>query len=128
MGYTLTSKLERRFNYEEVKEWFKKHKKEIIVGAAAIGGAAFYFLIKNKSSVRANLSFNIHFDSNDGLSTCYDRYNKDYYNFTLNSLNLGLADLGRLGEMIAEKLPIVKTDNAHISSITGTYSTCNKQD
>lgn len=107
---------------KKVKEWVKKYKKEIIIGVTAVvGGASLYFLIKNKAAITGKISLNIRFDNDEDLGMRKWKC-RDYYNITINDSDLKLSDLGKLGEMIGDALPIIKADDASISSISTSYS------
>lgn len=99
---------------KKVKQWAKDHKKEIIVGVAAAGGTALYFLGKEKKikGVKAGLklSFNFLDGEEDG----------DYYsllsesdcrtNLVLHKPGYTVGDLGKIGVELMKNIPSLTKD------------------
>lgn len=99
---------------KKVKTWFKEHKKEIIVGAVAAGGTALYFLFKDKKiNIKTNgISLTLRLLNNE-LEDREDvlgyrrRGSNSYASLNMNNPDITLKDMGKLGEMIKEKFPMI---------------------
>ena len=104
---------------KKVKEWLKKHKKEIIVGVAAAGCTALYFLAKQKNvGVKASLNVMLRFlDGEDDEQYGYHK-NDVYSSINLNKPDLSMEDLGKLGDILKNSFPNMAagTKLAHISA------------
>lgn len=93
---------------KKVKEWFKKHKKEIIVGVAAAGCTALYFLIKQKKvKIEAGLTVRLGFLDEIDDAEEYRYKNNIYSSINLNNPDLSLEDLGKLGDIIKSRFPAI---------------------
>lgn len=114
---------------KKVKTWLKEHKKEIIVGAVAAGGTALYFLTKQKKvGVKAGLNLTLRFlDGVEDDEECFGWRGKSdiYTNINLNKPDLTVADLGKLGDMLKEKLPMIAGD-AKVNHLSANYSLLRK--
>lgn len=115
---------------KKVKVWLKEHKKEIIVGAVAAGGTALYFLAKQKkiTGVKAGLSLNLRFlEGEEDIDGCFGRSgSRDLYaSVNLNNPDLTFADLGKLGDMLKEKLPMIAGD-VKVDHLSANYSLLRK--
>lgn len=114
---------------KKVKQWMKVHKKEIIIGVAAIGGTALYFLrkeIKNKGVEAVSdlrVSFGFLNEEKDG--DYYGLRSKSclYTNLDLNKPGYTVGDLGKIGAELMKNIPSLTKDvpidhlNANLSVI-----------
>lgn len=98
----------------KVKQWIKDHKKEIIVGAVAAGGTALYFMAKEKKiGVKAGINLSLRFlDGINNEEECFGWCSKSdlHTNINLNKPDLTLSDLGKLGDMLREKMSMISED------------------
>lgn len=116
--------------FEKQRKWLKEHKREIIVGAAAVGGTALFFLVKDKkiSGIRANANLTLRFlDGVDSEEDCFGWRGKSdvYTNINLNKPDLAISDLGKLGELLKEKIPNL-VDETKINHLQANYSIMRK--
>lgn len=99
---------------KKVKQWMKDHKKEIIIGVAAAGGTALYFLGREKKikGVKAGLKLTFGFLDGEedgdyyGLQSKSDRYT----NLTLHQPGYTVGDLGKIGEELMKSIPSLTKD------------------
>lgn len=108
----------------KVKEWFKKHKKELIVGALAAGGTALYFMLKEKKvGIKAGIKLNLQLlDGVADENGYYGGHHKSdiYTNIIMHKPDLNLSDLGKLGDLLREKVPII-TEDTKIDHLSVNY-------
>lgn len=113
----------------KVKQWVKDHKKEIIVGAVAAGGTALYFLAKQKkiTGFKAGLSLNLRFLEGD-IDGCFEKNgSRDFYaSVNLNNPELTFADLGKLGDILKENLPMIAGD-VKVDHLSANYNLFRKR-
>lgn len=92
----------------KMKKWIKDHKKEIIVGIAAAGVTAAYFLLKDGSveKLKGHFGISLSFGDRDGM---YLPYRDDTYtNLTLRNPDFTVADLGKVGEELKNRIGSLK--------------------
>lgn len=114
---------------KKVKQWIKDHKKEIIVGAVAAGGTALYFMAKEKKvGVKAGINLSLRFlDGINNEEECFGWRSKSnlHTNINLNKPDLTLSDLGKLGDMLREKMPMISEDTK-VNYLSANYSLLKK--
>lgn len=114
---------------KKIKAWLKKHKKEIIVGVVAASGTAIYFLVKeNKVGIKAGINLSLRFlDGFDNEEEWYCQNGRSdlYTNINLNKPDLTLSDLGKLGDVLKENIPMIMEDSK-INRITVNYNQLKK--
>ena len=113
----------------KVKQWIKDYKKEIIVGALAAGGTALYFMAKEKEvCVKAGINLSLRFlDCVNNKEECFGWRSKSnlHANINLNKPDLTLSDLGKLGDMLREKVPMISEDTK-VNYLSANYSLLKK--
>lgn len=110
---------------KRVKQWIKDHKKEIIIGVVTAGGTALYFMAKEKKvGVKAGINFSLRFlDGVNNEEECFAWRSKSnlHTNINLNKPDLTLSDLGKLGDMLREKMPMISEDTK-VNYLSANYS------
>lgn len=83
-----------------IKEFFKKHNKEIIIGIASVAATSIYFLIK-QSKINGGIDLRLH------IGNEYDWNKRSRFStyVNLNDQNVMVKDLGSLGERIIKIIP-----------------------
>lgn len=104
------------------KKWIKDHKKEIIVGIAATGATAAYFLLMNESveKLKGHFGISFSFGDRDGMYLPY-RGDTSYTNITLRNPGFTVADLGKIGEELKNRIPSLK-DETQIGNLIANYT------
>lgn len=99
----------------KIKQWIKNHKKDIAIGITAAGGTALLFLIKEKklkSLVKGGLRLTL--DLLDGYDEDYPSYRGEpaqlHTILNLRKPNLTVGDLGKVGDLLKEKIPNITND------------------
>ena len=114
---------------KKVKQWIKDHKKEIIVGAVATVGTALYFMTKEKEvCVKAGINLSLRFlDGVNNEEECFGWRSKSnlHTNINLNKPDLTLSDLGKLGDMLRENIPMISEDTK-VNYLSANYSLLKK--
>lgn len=111
----------------KIKEWWKKHKKELLVGALAAGGTAVCFLLKQKGvDPYARLTLNFQLGTYDDRwgNPKADTFDSNIY---LNKPDLKVKDLGKLGELLKQQFPTLP-DDVDLNWVRSTYSVIKKKE
>lgn len=108
---------------KKVKTWFSEHKKEIIIGALAAGGTAFYFVAKEKGfRVQAVIRLTLRFLDGPNEDEFGWKDNREIYtSFNMNNPDLSISDLGKFGDLLREKIPQI-SDATRIDNISANYT------
>lgn len=104
----------------KVKSWIKNHKKEILVGLAAAGGTALYFIAKKKMGMKAILSLRLGFLDGDDEFGRFGWSNEISTNYCMDNPDLTISDLGNFGNMIKERIPSID-ESTKISNFNVNY-------
>lgn len=114
----------------KAKNWFMRHKKEIIAGVLA--SAVTVVLLKAAKShdgVKARLNLDLNFatggkDNDNDWGMGYAK--GDHANININDPGLKISDLGKLGEMLLSNIPML-TDDSAVSRLNCNYSKYGKR-
>lgn len=111
---------------KEVKQWMKDHKKEIIIGVAAAGGTALYFIRKEKKikGIKAGLRLSFGFFNEEEDGDYYDSRSKNnlYTNLNLNNPGYTVGDLGKIGAELMKNIPSL-TKDVPINRLNANFNT-----
>lgn len=108
-----------------MKEWWKKHKKELLVGVLAAGGTAVCFWLKGKGvDPYARLSLGLQIGSLDERWG-NPKANTFDSNIYLNKPDLKVRDLGKLGELLKQQIPTLP-DDVGLDWVRSSYSITRK--
>lgn len=117
--------------FKKQRQWIKDHKKEIIVGVVAVGGTALFFFIKDKkiNGIRANTNLTLRFlDGFKDDENCWgwrDGRTDVYTSFNMNNPGLAISDLGKLGDLLKEKITNL-TDETKLNYLNANYNIVRK--
>lgn len=103
----------------KIKKWIKDHKKEIIVGIAAAGVTAVYFLKKDDHK-KGNFEISFSFGDKDKSFLPY-RGDDEYINLNLRDTKFTVKDLGVVGEELKNRISLL-TDDTLIRNINANHS------
>lgn len=95
----------------KIKIWFKKHKKEIIIGMVAAGGTALCFLVKEKKIKGVEARLNLSFQFLDGDADGYGyRDEGTHVHINIRNSNLNLSNMEEIKKEIMKYIPSLSND------------------
>lgn len=108
----------------KIKQWFKRHKKEILVGVTTASITALSFLIKDKKiQVKGGLNLDLRFKGyTDDEDIYYGGYKEDRYYASMNvrTPDFTINELGKLGNFLKESFPKIN-DTTKIEHLLVNY-------
>lgn len=107
---------------KKVKTWLKEHKKDIMIGIAAAGGTALFFLLKDNkiNGIDSDMRLSLRFLKEPKEEFSYNKSHL-FNNFNLDNPDLTIKELGKLEDILKEFMPAID-DETKIGSINVNYS------
>lgn len=114
-------------NINNVKQWLKNHKKEVIICAVTAGGTALYFIEKEKKIKGVKAGLRLTFGFLEGDEDCYDLRSKSnlYTNLNLHNPGYTVGDLGKIGAELMKNIPSL-TKDVPIDHLNANFNTVKK--